>query len=285
MPQQTVTLTPAQLAAYEQDGYLLVRDAVREATLRLAQLVLDRWVTEMAEEWRAQGLLHDLKADLPFDRRLLVLWHDAGKPRYSRSPRRDLVSDEMFDVLAAPELVDIAQDLLGSPRVMVHSIFNARPKLPDQQWTDTPWHQDAQYFREAADVHAPTLWFPLHDVTVHNSCLTVEPGSHRMPLQENFADPSGFVGITPDVSRTFTGKPIEMKRGDVLCFTQRTAHAALPNRSDRVRWSMDIRYEAADTATTRAAELGFIARSDDPSMLTPRDAWLAKWSHFPRGRY
>ena len=57
----------------------------------------------------------------------------------------------------------------------------ARPKLPDQIWTRTPWHQDAQYYRDAADGHVISLWYPLQAVTEHNRCLPVAPRMHRGP--------------------------------------------------------------------------------------------------------
>ena len=56
----------------------------------------------------------------------------------------------MLAFLTYPELVDVAEDLFATPKgISVHGVYNARPKLPDQLWTDTPWHQDAQYWPDA----------------------------------------------------------------------------------------------------------------------------------------
>ena len=74
-----------------------------------------------------------------------------------------------------------------------------------------------------------------------------------------------------------------MKRGDVLCFTQRTPHRALPNEREFVRWSMDFRYEATRTAT--GGSLGFVARSSDSRNETTAQEWLEKWRDREPGSY
>ena len=76
-----------------------------------------------------------------------------GRGQTCLHSHRDLVSREMFDILVHPALLMLAQDLLCTTEVSVHGVFNARPKLPDQIWTQTPWHQDAQYYRDAEHVH------------------------------------------------------------------------------------------------------------------------------------
>jgi len=81
-----------------------------------------------------------------------------------RSPRRDLVGPDMYALLVEPSLLDLAEDLLGTDELSVHGIFNVRPKLPDQRRTDTPWHQDAQYYRDAEEVHVLSIWFSLQAV-------------------------------------------------------------------------------------------------------------------------
>ncbi len=168
----------------------------------------------------------------------------------------------------------------------MHGIFNARAKMPDQAWTSTPWHQDAQYFREAEYQHVPTLWFPLQDVDEESSCLQVEPRYHRNELHEAHADEaSGFVGLAPDIAEAFQGVPMPMNLGDVLCFTQKTPHGATSNLKEIVRWSMDFRYEDTDHVTREGAELGFVARSSDPCRVTPCEGWLRKWENRPKGSY
>ena len=83
----------------------------------------------------------------------------------------------MFEILADATLAALSRQLMGCAEVLSHSIFNARPKLPQQSWTDTPWHQDAQYYPDAGQPggghHVISLWIPTQPVSERNSCMEV----------------------------------------------------------------------------------------------------------------
>ncbi|MEM7034627.1 MAG: phytanoyl-CoA dioxygenase family protein [Chloroflexota bacterium] len=280
-------LTPNQITFYQDEGYLHASNVIPTDLLNLMRTVLMRWEAQTIEGWLADGLIEDSCADLDFQVRLDRVWHAASKPKYMRSPRRDLVSREMFDILIHPALLNLAQDLLGTPDVSVHGIFNARPKLPDQLWTQTPWHQDAQYYRDAEKTPVISIWVPIQPVREENSCLQVAPKQHRGALHDGYDDPeTGFLGLSPAVRDTLTGVSIEMEPGDALCFTQLTPHRALPNRSDQVRWSMDFRYEPTAQATEAGQKQGFVARSaSDPNAVITYEDWLPQWVDIPLGNY
>ena len=280
-------LTSEQLSFYEINGYLHAPAVIPPDLLDLMTIVLSRWADDTINAWLAEGLITNPRADLDLQHRLAHLWEAAGRPEYIRSPRRDLVSSEMFDVLIHPALLALAQDLLDTHEISVHGIFNARPKLPDQIWTQTPWHQDAQYYRDAEQVHVTSIWMPLQPVTEHNSCLQVAPGLHRGPLHEGWNDPeTGFLGLAPEVRAALEGVSVEMQPGDALCFTQITPHRALPNRSSQVRWSIDVRYEPTAQATAAGQKQGFIAHSPkNPNAVPTYQQWMKKWEKIPTGSY
>ena len=280
-------LTREQRSFYKTNGYLHAPNVIPSDLLGLLRTVLSRWADDTIESWMMEGLIVNSQAGLDFQHRLAQVWETAGRPDYVRSPRRDLVSREMFDILIHPALISLAQDLLDTPEISVHGIFNARPKLPDQIWTLTPWHQDAQYYRDAEQVHVTSIWMPLQPVTEHNSCLQVAPGLHRGPLHEGWNDPeTGFLGLAPEVRDNLKGVSIEMEPGDALCFTQITPHRALPNRSNQVRWSIDVRYESTAQATETGQKQGFVAHSlSDPTAVLSYEEWLTQWEDIPAGSY
>ena len=282
-----LTVGAPQRQFYRREGYLHLRGVLPPDLLDLTKLVLGRWADETIAQWLEHGLIADPRRDLDFQHRLVQVWHEAGRPKYVRSPRRDLVSPEMYRILVHPALLDVAADLLGTAEVSVHGIFNARPKLPDQVWTRTPWHQDAQYYRDAADSHVVSLWYPLQAVGEHNSCLQVAPRRHRGPLYDGHHDlETGFLGLSPQDRQDLQGVSVAMQPGDLLCFTQKTPHRALPNRSDAVRWSLDVRYEATDRATESGRDKGFVARSPrDPAAVVPYAEWERRWADVPKGSY
>jgi hypothetical protein len=61
--------------------------------------------------------------------------------------------------------------------------------------------------------------------------------------------------------------------------TRRTLHCSLPNKSNHIRWSFDLRYNPTGQPTGRGAFPGFIARSDaDPaSELRDPGIWTDLW--------
>ena len=280
-------LDPGQRESYHREGYLHAHGAVPRDALALIHSILENWCRRQIGEWVEQGLLPDGMEEVDFSRRLLHAWEAADRPTYMRSPRRDLVGPDLYALLAHPALLDLAADLLGTDEVSVHGIFNARPKLPDQRWTDTPWHQDAQYYRDAEEIHVLSMWIPLQDVDEKNSCLQVAPGCHTRGLYADYQDDeTGFKGISKEERERLPGVSVPMRRGDALCFGQRLPHRALANRSDAVRWSMDLRYEATATATESGRQYGFVARSpSDPAAVLSCDAWLAKWDGVPPRTY
>jgi len=280
-------LSSNQRQFYQTEGYLHLRGVIPPKVLSLSQQMLARWVDQVIAGWLDQGLVNDLAADVDFQHRLARVWLTAGRPVYIRSPRRDLVSLEMYEILTNPTLLDLAGALLETEEISVHGIFNGRPKLPEQKWTDTPWHQDAQYYRDAEQIPVVSFWFPLQAVTIHNSCLEVAPRQHKGTLHEGHTDEeTGFPGLSLEARKELRGVAIEMERGDALCFTEKTPHRALPNRSEAVRWSIDVRYEATDGATPSGRRKGFVARSPrDPSIVETFEQWSERWKDQAAGTY
>jgi phytanoyl-CoA hydroxylase len=280
-------LTADQLKFYKENKYLLVKNAISKEVLGLARKILERWVDDLIIQWYNEGLINTTCSEIEFEKRLVVAWNLAGKPSYHRSPRRDLLSPYIYEYLKHKDFTNIAADLFETEEVSLHGVFNARPKLPDQKWTDTPWHQDAQYFRDAEHRHVISMWMPLQRVTEHNSCLQVAPGFYKDKLLEGVLDEAtGFLGLSKEDARILQGISIEMDPGDILVFDHMIPHRATSNHSDAVRWSMDIRYEATADATDFGKQQGFVARSaSDPNGVTTYHDWLHKWENIPLGSH
>ena len=287
-------LTDDQIAFYHERGWLKVENVVPPRSIELGRKVCADWVDRTVQAWVDEGLLDDGLAHLDLEHRLTVAWNEAGKPMYQRSPRRQIVSPELFQFMSEPNVIDIAEDLLGSPEVFMHGVFNLRPKLPDQRWTRTPWHQDSQYYPSIAQVHTLSVWMPLMRVTTENSCLQVAEGFHRGDMYAITEDEeTGFLGISKEERAALPGIPVEMEAGDALCFTQLTPHAALPNKSDGVRWSIDLRYQSiADAFVDEynveigGRDKGFIARSQaDPASVASWESWERQWEDDPYSAY
>ena len=235
-------LTSEQLSFYETNGYLHAPAVIPTDLLDLMKTVLSRWADNTINAWQTEGLIHDPRADLDFQHRLAHLWEAAGRPEYIRSPRRDLVSREMFDILIHPKLLALAQDLLDTPEISVHGIFNARPKLPDQIWTQTPWHQDAQYYRDAEQVHVTSIWMPLQpDRTQQLPASRPRPRTRTPP--QGWNDPGNRLsGLAPKCEQP--SKASQSKCNPATPSASPRSPPTAPSQPLRqVRWSIDVRYD------------------------------------------
>merc|ERR1712096_157379 len=74
--------------------------------------------------------------------------------------------------------------------------------------------------------------------------------------------------------------PLPVKRGEVILMHKHTIHGSLPNLSDTIRWSFDLRYNPTGQATGRQVFPGFVARSrqNPGAELRDPDQWSQLWS-------
>ena len=145
----------------------------------------------------------------------------------------------------------------------------------------TPWHQDGGVVTEDADeTEMITVWFPLWDAPEEAGCLEVIPYSHRAGLQRHCPSPTGGgPSLHEEALQREAAVALPMRRGDVLFMTRYTQHASLPNRSERMRWSFDLRYNPVGQPTGREVFPGFVARSrrHPESELRDARAWAQLW--------
>ncbi len=79
---------------------------------------------------------------------------------------------------------------------------------------------------------------------------------------DDFHDPAtDLIALTPDEERDLQGNVPLLKRGGLIAFSQLNVHRGRPNHSERIRWSVDVRFEASEGATPFGQRFGFTARS------------------------
>ena len=237
------SLTATEQRQWSDAGYLLLRDVVSRAAIQQMRALYAHVAETFLEQLRAEGLITELHPDLPFERRFAVA---AGKhaAKFGRGWRRAVAQRAVFDLHHDPALLDVVAELLGGD-VIGHPIFNARPKLPGQQLTVVPWHQDSSYFGPASEqILILTCWIPLVPVDAKNGCLQVIPGSHRERLHPHLQeDREGqFLELPASVVDESRAVTVPMAPGDALLFTNLTIHRSLPSVADTIRWSIDIRF-------------------------------------------
>jgi ectoine hydroxylase-related dioxygenase (phytanoyl-CoA dioxygenase family) len=238
-------LSSNQLQQWETDGYLLLQNMIPQSAIEKVCNVFSQVVDQMLHQLKTEGVIEDEGKELPFETRFAQV---AGQHanRFGRSWRRSVSKPEVFRLHQVEALVGVIQQLTGTGTdVIGHPVFNARPKLPNQQLTVVPWHQDSGYFGpETEKSLIITAWIPLVSVDIENGCIQIAAGSHRLGLiDHHIEDREGrFLEVDDekvDASRIVT---CPMDTGDVLLFHNLTLHRSLPNVSQIIRWAIDIRY-------------------------------------------
>jgi ectoine hydroxylase-related dioxygenase (phytanoyl-CoA dioxygenase family) len=243
---QPRTLTPAQVAGFNRDGYikpLRIFDAREIAAVR--------------------GY---------FDQ-LLAKTLAAGGNSYSISTAH-LRYSRVYDLLTHPRIVACVKDLLGEDVVGWGSHFFC--KMPGDG-KRVSWHQDASYW-PLTPSKAVTAWLAIDDASAENACMRYVPGTHRFghltyTLGED--DDSNVLNQTVTGADQF-GEPVdvELAAGEISLHSDLLLHGSEANRSNRRRCGLTLRYCPCDVR----AGLGWNAKGVIVSGRDPD----AHWANPPR---
>jgi phytanoyl-CoA hydroxylase len=156
----------------------------------------------------------------------------------------------LFDLCTLPRLLDVMEQLLGPDVVLLYShILNKKPG-----GLRVAWHQDGPYWPRVDPKVAVTAWVALDDSTPENGCMRVIPGSHRghMDLGQRLTGrpdliQENAIELPSEVVDESQAVDIILKRGDLSLHDSYIVHGSEPNRSDRRRAGLTIRYVPATT--------------------------------------
>ena len=298
------TLTAKELDHFNSEGYVVVDNVISESEI-LTPLeaeysdVLDRLAKELFEN----GEISSTYSDLLFSERLTKIYAEGGKHhnRYFdfSLPQEGVTLNTpmwhgpaVFNTLTAPSLLDAVESIIG-PEVYSNPVQHVRMKPPDhlQPKTDsgraqlaaTAWHQDLGVVTAEADnTEMLTAWLPVWDANEVDGCIHLVPWSHQEGLNFHCGGPNATIQelhIPDDEFRVEDAVPVPVKRGSVLFMHRLTCHGSLPNKSDRVRFSLDLRYNPIGQPTGRGAFPGFVARSKahPETELNDANEWAESW--------
>ncbi len=220
-------MTEEQRAAYERDGYVIVRDlfdAEETGLLRRAMevdpAVRNHVIDRRDQEGRSTRI---------------ALWNRAGDSVYGLAAR-------------CARKIDKAEALLGGEVYHFQSKLTAKDPEIGGAWE---WHQDYGYWYHNGCLE-PLMFscmIALDRTTRENGCLQLVRGSHRLgridhvPLTptQNEADPARMQHILAK----HVVFHAEMQPGDGLFFHCNTLHRSDANHSEDRRWTLLICYNAA----------------------------------------
>lgn len=279
-----IGLSTEQMAQFHRNGFLVVEDVLTAADLDPVIQEYATYIDRRAQELYTAGHLTQTYAAEPFVRRLASICRETGE-LYPELDIMYLRGAATFAFLHNEKLLDIAESLIG-PELLCSPIQHLRPKLPSgltPRGSDphvVHWHQDAGVtWAEADPYFILTMWIPLVDATPENGCLRVIPGLHKQGLLPHRTKRGLGTAIHGDLLAHQPIVTLPMRKGSVLLMHKHTPHASSRNTTDTVRWSMDLRYQATDTATGRPFYPHFIVRSraDPRAVLSDHTLWAQQW--------
>jgi len=220
----------------QRDGYLFIRGLLPREAVSGVQ----RQVGELA---RAAGWL---RADAPVEeaRADLAGFCVDPEPGYLEVLRRINHLEDYHALKHHPALMEFLEGLLGGavlahPRVLCRNIFPAR-----EEYT-TKAHQDYPNVQGTEEVY--TAWIPLIDIPVEAGPLQVAAGTHVEGVYDfHIGAGAGGIEITDPLDGRWHGGAFAA--GDVLFFHSMTVHKGVPNLGDRLRMSMDVRFQLVSEA-------------------------------------
>ncbi|MGH8617160.1 MAG: phytanoyl-CoA dioxygenase family protein [Burkholderiales bacterium] len=247
----TTAFSPAELAAFERDGYVVARGLTATADCGALRAIAQRDLTLAVPPLEYEA---DVKyPGAPVSR-------DAPGGHTARRLLQATTRDPAFArwATSAPMAARL-QQLLG-PRVELSQVHHncVMTKNPSHS-SVTHWHRDIRYWAFTRE-ELVSVWLALGRERPENGCLLVLPGSHRMDFRDDRLDAAKF--LRPDLPENQpllkTQVAVELDAGDVLFFHCRLLHAAGDNRTAETKFSAVFTYHAADNPPlpgTRSAAL------------------------------
>lgn len=258
-------LTAQQVATFNQDGFLIARDALQETDLQPVINELTEFIDTRANILFSEGKVDNVYKEEPFEKRYGLLFGQSKEI----GDGLDIMhyrGKSIFQFLINNNLLELIESLLGSELVcnpIQH--IRAKPPLamegnPDVSFHNAPWHQDAGVMMEEGESsNIVTVWIPIGEATQEMGCMEVIPGIVETGYLRHVKEG----GTTIDPSIMPESKPVtaECSKGDVVLMSRFTPHRSTPNYSDKCRWSLDLRYQPTGQHTGRTGHPDFIVRS------------------------
>ena len=250
------TLSAAQIATYQRDGCLAVKDFLNNEEVKKLQDIA-------FEDGVMRKHAFDLN-DQSGKKTKLTLWYKPGNDTFGLLTRSNRMIASVNELMEG-----------DSPVCHFHSkLMQKEPKVGGA-WE---WHQDYGYWYKNEFLFPEQMMSVMIAITganKANGCLQVIKGSHKMGRIEH-----GFAGEQVGASqhyvdlalKTMELSYVEIKAGDALFFHSNILHRSEANTSDTARWSLISVYN-------RAANIPYNEPSQSstvPVEIVPDEA-LLKW--------
>ena len=242
------TLTDADWAQFERDGFVKLRGRLDAAELAALQARIDAIMLGQAPVPYARLLMQlDSETGRYEDAGLQSKGFKGATLAYRKI--QDLEWDPIFlEFLRRPVFQDICARAYGpaTPIAVFRAMFMNKPA---RRGTWLPWHQDRWTYLDRDPL--VTLWTALDPATSANGCVQLVPGSHRRGLL-NPSHPSGFLTPAQAAAEAPPARVVllELAAGECALLHNYTLHASDVNCTDTPRRAFSVCYMDARTCVS-----------------------------------
>ena len=258
-------LTQDQIDFFNDNGYLVVEDAISPEQLAALRADFASWVEDSKSHDGAWGEMVNGKPR--FD---VETGHSAENPALRRINAPHEVSDAYFNAMADSNMADMVADLIGPDIKLHHTKINS--KLPGSA-TAVKWHQDFPFTPHTND-DLITALLMVDEVTEENGPLEVWADTHKGEIHTLWHDGQFTGAVAEDVTQEALKKRTICtgKAGSVCLMHTRLLHGSAPNNSDAPRTLYICVYSAADAmpispSPVPTKDQGMIVRGEDKGQV------------------
>jgi hypothetical protein len=242
------------LGFFDEHGYQVVRDLFAPAEIEpiVAFLDTERELSlEVVQEVLAfddtAGLIAEIQAllrdrprfeALPVQTRMILSGHFRLEARLAETLRAVPRSDKLQAVL---------RRIFPDRDLRMHLPPVARFVLPGNDFAGVPPHQDASYNEHVKEL--VTVWVPFTEIDDACGGVAVYHGSGSTP--EIATEGDGNFWLKPIDTEGYEKTHVKIGPGDALLLNPYVIHESMPNRSNRIRQSVDYRFFAAPVTSTK----------------------------------
>lgn len=244
-----IKINEEQKTFFDEEGYLIIDNVIQESVLNNVISDLEKTIDIRINQLKEQNKISNTFENESFETRLVKI--SEVTPEVALSMWNGLLhSQHIYELITNSSVIDVAESFCG-PEVIASSVYRIRPKVPNFGYGEVPWHQDSGYFEPYCDSSLVlTMWIPLVDTNSDNGCMYVIPKTHKGAVVDHQMHNSGnYLEITEDTFPKTGAVCCPVKKGSMLLLHNKVMHASFKNTTNRVRWSMDLRYQSANLPT------------------------------------
>lgn len=260
IPPQPKVLKPGQLSEekikqFFDEGFIILDKFFEPEELNPVIDSINGMVEDLAQKLYKGGKVKNLYSESGFFDRLtnlenefpgaMILLHKIGQ-----------LPQTFRNVWSNERLLNVAEQILGTSDIAGHPVWNLRTKTPRSEAGIVPWHQDVAYLdNDSYKVFQLTAWIPLLDSNANNGCMQMVRGGQKTGKVARHVGcwrDTWYVSMVESEVEEKLGCNLERDTitcpipfGGVLLFSNAIPHRSLDNVSDKIRWSLDLRWQDA----------------------------------------